>query len=433
MKGKIIAILISLFLLLSTVVLAQDDYDLKEDIPEGIGNVLEGIAGTLTEAGNTMFTLPVSGLETNFLSLLLTFILFFSILFPATKTLSVFKEGASGPRKAFAISFALLVTFFSPMAPWIQQFVSVYLSTALLWGLVILWIFIIWWMITHFNKGMSKLNVIGAESAERRKGARETMREVKDANRQMDIAEKMGEREDKAINNLEHLADEERRDLHKAKDRWNNIIHRLVNVGDINGTEARRLRSQLQQEIGNIMKIEKDERKVANRVENFLQVADKDNMMIMKHFKTAHSDLRSALKEQMARKHHPGVATTTLSDSELTALEKHADKVITNAINCTNKVNRILNDVERLVGKDHKFEYQIEMLTNKVIAHLRLDEHQSAIDTSKEILKEIDREDDLIQEIDYKEDEIRRINRKDLHLLLGEINKIHKAGGTAFS
>lgn len=115
------------------------------------GNPLTFILGNIIEMANDLgsktVTMPIYGHQLSYLHLFLTWLILFSLMWVASGMMPPFNKdtSAAGARKTFAVAVSLLVTFGSPVAYYLFIFVSTWVTTFVVLGLIVLgWIMLKW-------------------------------------------------------------------------------------------------------------------------------------------------------------------------------------------------------------------------------------------------------------------------------------------------
>ncbi|MFH1770815.1 MAG: hypothetical protein ABH828_04625 [archaeon] len=252
---------------------------------KGVKSVGEFISNGLTSLAEIMWPLPLQpDKEVNFLAVLLTFILIFSLIYPASGKLGVFKDSgygskSSGARKAFAISVALLVTFFSPLAYYIYTFLWKTFSVLVVYGLVILSIVIFWWLTRAGGSAIGDTNTtFGKNKVDRKKINKDTKTEENRINKE----ERIEKREETALSNLRNLTNKELHEVTNLLQYWKDIRNKMAKLESIITTpEGIRERDQILSEIGTLLSTESGEEALNEQMEKVeKKISKKDKVEI---------------------------------------------------------------------------------------------------------------------------------------------------------
>jgi len=263
-------LLVILLSISSSFTLAQDNWWVNsggsssgDSIASAISNPIQIAINTLLRLAEATVNLPRHG-TTSALALLLTFILLFALIYPATGFIPPFKDAKSqGPRKAFAVAFAILVVFFSPISIYVYEIIRVYLSTLVAIALFALFIVLFWFIIRYSGRGFAEANKVGAESAKINLANKKIHDEV---NKERQILK----REDHAIQHLEQLTHEEKDLARSEEKKWENLLHRMSKIESISTPAGQQIRDQLIAEAMTLMRREDKQNHINEKLMHLL-------------------------------------------------------------------------------------------------------------------------------------------------------------------
>ncbi|MBC8494735.1 hypothetical protein H8D36_01130 [archaeon] len=168
------------------------------------GNPLTFILGNIIEMANDLgsknVTMPIYGHQLSYLHLFLTWLILFSLMWVASGLMPPFNKDASaaGARKTFAVAVSLLVTFGSPVAYYLFIFVSTWVTTIVVLGLIVLG----WVMLKWLGRGQAHGAKYTAETRRLRNDGKAADNVIKDAKKSMNEMKKLTKLEEIDTKNL---------------------------------------------------------------------------------------------------------------------------------------------------------------------------------------------------------------------------------------
>lgn len=397
-------LLVILLSISSSFTLAQDNWWVNsggsssgDSIASAISNPIQIAINTLLRLAEATVNLPRHG-TTSALALLLTFILLFALIYPATGFIPPFKDAKSqGPRKAFAVAFAILVVFFSPISIYVYEFIRVYLSTLVAIALFALFIVLFWFIIRYSGRGFAEANKVGAESAKINLANKKIHDEV---NKERQILK----REDHAIQHLEQLTHEEKDLARSEEKKWENLLHRMSKIESISTPAGQQIRDQLIAEAMTLMRREDKQNHINEKLMHLLSHDEHEERRLKALIESNSDQIAEAL-------HNLGGTTRDLN---------HAKRVVADAKHNASLLINLTKRLENFVRRDHKYESRIRTNTEHVIASLRRNNVAEAAHLVKEIINEIKHEERLLNEILYTEGRMQTID----HHLFSQIKNL---------
>ncbi|MAG38670.1 hypothetical protein CMO90_01135 [Candidatus Woesearchaeota archaeon] len=236
-----------LMTIMPTVVFAQEENEpanLFSGLLSGIANFFEKLAEIEFKIFNEQ---PV-----NLLIATLVFIILFSVFYPATSKIPVFSE-SSNARKAFSVSLALLVVYFTSLTKYVQSFLTGYFNALALWGLILLFLVLVVWMNRSAGSKFAIMKGMKAESAKVNAEAKASLRDTK-------LEEKLAKKEFKTAKKIGSKT----KDL---KNQWIKFVKDLNEMKTIGGKQAHDLASRTLHTMTASLKTESEAERLSNDLE----------------------------------------------------------------------------------------------------------------------------------------------------------------------
>ncbi|MFC2134403.1 hypothetical protein ACFLTH_07275 [Bacteroidota bacterium] len=410
MNKKLVSILVLVLFLLTIMpmgVLADgDDFRLfgessvAENNGEGwIAVLASSIGGFFTSLANYVFPLPLPPHhEVSFLSMLLVFIVFFSVLFVASNKIPLFQNTEHpGAHKAFSIAVALLVTFFSPIAFYVQNFVAYYLTAVMIYGLVILGIVAAVWVTKWGGRGMSSTSEQLADKGARKRAKADYDKDMRELAEDKKYDKKIIQKDAKSIKELEKLNIQEyrgKKDLIRA---WESVLEQLQNLrrklsgaSGVSNPEAQHLRDVLLQQIGNLVDVQNREEDINNKMELLTEQIGHGDANIVKNLEAEREDIRNGI-----------IAAKNISDPDVNRRNQAADQELNKAKNFALEAEKIEKVIYNTEGEISKFDSELKDQENTLMSYLRANppDADRAIDVIKEIIKILSEEENLLAKL----------------------------------
>ncbi len=373
-----------------------------------IANIFGVVINSVAQLAMLPVTLPLDNGDTSALAMILTFIIMFSIIHPATAFIHLFKNGQNkGPRKAFSIAFSLLVVFFSPAANYVFTFIRDWVSWLIQWALLFLFVVILWWIWNQTRKGFASVNKIGAEAGTiegANKRANQDSRKIKYEAKNEEHALR---REKETIEELEHLTHQERQQVHTQLNHWQNIKHKLARMGDVSTDSGKKLRAQLLDEVSSLLRHEHKTEEVNDMLYK-LSMRNKHDAEKLKKFLAISEDKYNDLMKQLTGETGRGtnISPTVHTRMDVNAAKKHIHEARHNAAMLYNLSKRL----ENFAWKEEKYQSQVANDTMNFIGALRNADGPAAGSLCDKIIKELHREEQLLNELKYTEGRLMKMD-----------------------
>jgi len=416
-KGLIIAILLLVILFSISVSAAGETHWFlttnspssgSSDIGRSVGNILTAVVNGLVGIADATINLPMNMGQTSSLAMILTFIVMFALIYPATGLLSLFKPRENrGARKAFAVAFAILVVFFSPASRYVQEFILVYFSTLVSLGLFALFIVAIWWIWVHSRKGIASANKVGAEATKISSANKKMNAESHKIMQNAKNEEKMLRRERDAIDDLQHLTHQERSSVHDQEKRWHNIRDQIRKLESMTTDAGTRLSGQIINELSAVMRSEHHQDEV-NDLLYRLSMKNKNVGKKLTHLVNISDIKYSELLDHLKDKH--GVD------------ERHAKRMIDDARHNAVLLYNLSKRLDNFAWQEEKYNSKVNDQTIAVISALIRGNATTAGHHCEEVIKELKKEEKLLNELKYTEGRMRKIEK---HVFDDIINFFH--------
>lgn len=344
--------------------------------------------------------------EVSVLSLLLLFVVLFSLFWAVSVKMKVFSEHKSAA-KAFAIAISLLVVFFTPLAFYVQAFFAGFSSLMYIavWLGIILLIYLGW---SWFGKGFSS--------------ARKTYSDIKDINANskmrdagsMKVSKEAGyiknqlQQEEKGIGELEALTRKaELTDLNVIK-RLEVLLEGVKKADSVRGPQASIYKEQLMSEATNILSLESQEQNINNMIKNMMGTMDRTEVDIIRKLKMEKTDI-AKVQAELKRRGMPANITD-------------AKNMISNAIKFAMRAEKNLKAMEGLDIKASKYSSKIINRIKTAIENLRSNNFPKATFEIKEAIIEAKKEEQLLVELGKLEVLEGRIEQKDYQLVTASVS-----------
>lgn len=175
---------------------------------DAFGDIFDIIVKVFSNLAQKTLTMPIFGGETTYLALFASFLILFSLVWIGTSKIPPFRDSGDeykGARKTFSIALSILVSFGSPLPVIITQFMNSWFRTALMWGMILGGILLLWSITSLAGRGFANVSKYGAES-------KQIFRETGDLLRDSRREGKSIRHETDAIRNLRKLTSKEIQD-----------------------------------------------------------------------------------------------------------------------------------------------------------------------------------------------------------------------------
>ncbi len=355
--------------------------------------------------------------QVTFLSLLLCFIIILSVLFPVSGKLPFFKDAdAARSRTAFTVAASLLVTYFSPVAFYVYNFLVYYVSSLMSIGMLALFIVmlvLIWRHSSHAVKDsgdMMRQQYINhaPNKSQERQIKKSTWKEKRDGWRENNIARKARS----TMRDIGNFADNLLKNLNSLKDALSKSLEKLGEIREQISKGTSGSDSEVKHAVNGIINILRNARtkfaQEASITDKIAHLNAKLNSLITKE--EGYLKNSELLEAKLKGK---------LRGDEVISIEKQMAQYTQQADYINREIHRIESELNQITNNGKEFISIVEANLGKAIEHLQnqVPEIDLAMNYLDHCLRELPKEQNVAITIEKLVEALEKLENNEIAIL----------------